>query len=232
MPQPVECPLLASRVSDRAMERQFRRRSRGGAVRNGTTGPRRSMRGSIDSRSTAEEFVANAIREFEAFRTAGRFLHLHRSSRATRSRDGDCYMQDPSTPSPASCFDPAPGENVLDACAAPGGKSGYLAETDAERGRSSSPAIAIETRLGTAAAKISFRLGVTNARTLRCDWTERATETELAEQSFDQILLDAPCTNTGVMRRRVDVRWRLQPEDFSRMPRQQLDHPRGGRAAA
>src|SRR5213075_894354 len=39
---------------------------------------------------------------------------------------------------------------------------------------------------------------------------------------FDGVLLDAPCTNTGVMRRRIDVRWRLRPEDFSRMSNQQL----------
>ena len=39
---------------------------------------------------------------------------------------------------------------------------------------------------------------------------------------FDWILLDAPCTNTGVMRRRIDVRWRLRPEDFSRMSNEQL----------
>ena len=39
---------------------------------------------------------------------------------------------------------------------------------------------------------------------------------------FDRILLDAPCSNTGVMRRRVDVRWRLHPDDFARMQERQL----------
>jgi 16S rRNA (cytosine967-C5)-methyltransferase len=39
---------------------------------------------------------------------------------------------------------------------------------------------------------------------------------------LDRILIDAPCTNTGVMRRRVDLRWRLTPKDFSRMPLEQL----------
>jgi 16S rRNA (cytosine967-C5)-methyltransferase len=40
--------------------------------------------------------------------------------------------------------------------------------------------------------------------------------------AFDRILIDAPCSNTGVMRRRVDVRWRLTPDDFSRMADEQM----------
>ena len=49
-----------------------------------------------------------------------------------------------------------------------------------------------------------------------CDWTDETSvrRAALENASFDKILLDAPCTNTGVMRRRVDVRWRLQPDDF------------------
>jgi 16S rRNA (cytosine967-C5)-methyltransferase len=43
----------------------------------------------------------------------------------------------------------------------------------------------------------------------------------LSDWSFDAILLDVPCTNTGVIRRRTDVRWRLTPDDFRRMPKLQ-----------
>ena len=45
----------------------------------------------------------------------------------------------------------------------------------------------------------------------------------LAEAPFDRILIDAPCSNTGVMRRRVDVRWRLKPADFTRMQGRQIE---------
>jgi 16S rRNA (cytosine967-C5)-methyltransferase len=40
--------------------------------------------------------------------------------------------------------------------------------------------------------------------------------------AFDRILVDAPCSNTGVMRRRVDLRWRLSPKNFSLMQKEQL----------
>ncbi len=67
------------------------------------------------------------------------------------------------------------------------------------------------------------RLGVRIARVICHDWTgdQAALESEEAS-SFDRILVDAPCSNTGVMRRRVDLRWRLTPEDFLRMQNEQL----------
>jgi 16S rRNA (cytosine967-C5)-methyltransferase len=68
------------------------------------------------------------------------------------------------------------------------------------------------------------RLGVTSARVVGCDWRDGASirAAGLEEKSFDKILVDAPCSNTGVMRRRVDLRWRLRAEDFAGMQRQQL----------
>src|SRR5688572_32862239 len=43
------------------------------------------------------------------------------------------------------------------------------------------------------------------------------------EERFDRILIDAPCSNTGVMRRRVDLRWRIQPAEIDRLSRVQFD---------
>ncbi len=135
---------------------------------------------------------------------------------------GDCYIQDPSTAFACEMLQPAPGENVLDACAAPGGKAAYLAEMMQNQGTLVA-ADRDESRLHRVRDNFN-RLGLAHARTVSCDWNddESIRSAALTAQSFDRILVDAPCTNTGVMRRRVDVRWRLRTDDFARMPRQQL----------
>lgn len=129
---------------------------------------------------------------------------------------GLCYVQDPSTLMAVEMLDPQPGETVLDACAAPGGKTSYIAELMHNQGR----LVATDssrTRLDRLRENIT-RLGVSNAEVLRADWMmPQPTFTE----EFDRILVDAPCSNTGVIRRRVDVRWRLSPSDFELMPARQ-----------
>ena len=130
---------------------------------------------------------------------------------------GYCYIQDPSTGVACELLDPRPGERVLDACAAPGGKSGLLAQLMQNSGELLSvdrDAARVEMMQGNL-----DRLGVEIARTIRHDWLSSTTR-DLG--SFDRILIDAPCTNTGVMRRRVDLRWRLTRDDFARMPVEQL----------
>ncbi len=130
---------------------------------------------------------------------------------------GDCYLQDPSTLLAGDLLAAAPGENVLDACAAPGGKSAYLAALMANQGT----LVATDREAGRLERlrENLVRLGVGNAAVTLCDWTRPG---PFPERSFDKILVDVPCSNTGVMRRRVDVRWRLRPADFQRMPAQQL----------
>jgi len=62
------------------------------------------------------------------------------------------------------------------------------------------------------------------AKTYQCDWEcDRMLEGIAAHAPFDRILVDAPCSNTGTMRRRVDVRWRLQPADFLHMQKRQVE---------
>ena len=135
---------------------------------------------------------------------------------------GDCYIQDPSTAIACELLQPQPGEKILDACAAPGGKTSYIAELMKNPGllvacdREPDRLCLLEENL--------TRLGVSNARIVRQDWTKPPVSPEiLSVAPFDRILVDAPCSNTGVMRRRVDVRWRLTAKDFDRMHARQVE---------
>lgn len=134
---------------------------------------------------------------------------------------GHCYIQDPSTAIACHLLDPKPGEKILDACAAPGGKTAYLAQLMQNQG------IIIACDRARERLQIlkdnARRLGATIVRVVRHDWTlNRTPEEILSIAPFDRVLLDAPCTNSGVIRRRIDVRWRLRPEDFSQMSNEQM----------
>jgi 16S rRNA (cytosine967-C5)-methyltransferase len=135
---------------------------------------------------------------------------------------GHCYIQDPSTAIACQILDPRAGEKILDACAAPGGKTGYIAQLMENRGT------IVACDRDPARVQIlkenMARLGVGIVQIFSHDWTRGHVPAEIAAMApFDRILIDAPCSNTGVMRRRVDVRWRLQPVDFARMQRRQLE---------
>lgn len=127
---------------------------------------------------------------------------------------GWCYAQDPSTVVAPGLLDAGPGMMVLDACAAPGGKTAFLAQMMANEGC----VVACDLpggRLRRLEDNL-LRLGVRCAEVRGVDWLgEDVLPFEAG--SFDRILLDAPCSNTGVMRRRVDVRWRLSEAEFDRM---------------
>ena len=134
---------------------------------------------------------------------------------------GECYLQDPGTAIACEVVAPKAGERVLDACAAPGGKTGYLAEMMQNSGlliacdRDPDRIRLLEENLK--------RLGAKNTMVFRHDWTEEEVPRSIRSSApFDRILIDAPCSNTGVMRRRVDVRWRLTEADFDRMRQRQL----------
>jgi 16S rRNA (cytosine967-C5)-methyltransferase len=105
---------------------------------------------------------------------------------------------------------PQPGERVLDLCAAPGGKLTYMAQLMQNQGVIVGHDRSIE-RLKLLEENC-LRLGVTCFKPASPGDVEPASATK-----FDRILLDAPCSNTGVMRRRIDLRWRIQPKEIERL---------------
>jgi 16S rRNA (cytosine967-C5)-methyltransferase len=131
---------------------------------------------------------------------------------------GLCYVQDPSTLMACEMLDPQPGERVLDACAAPGGKTSYLAQMMKNDGRITACDVSAD-RLVRLRENLD-RLSVTNVQVRKADWLRPMAQ---EKEKFDRILVDAPCSNTGVIRRRVDVRWRLGQQDFARMPEVQFN---------
>ena len=125
--------------------------------------------------------------------------------------NGEFYIQDPSTLIAVDALDPQPGESVLDMCAAPGGKTTYIAQKMQNRGR----IIAIDSsnsRLGLVAENCS-RLGVNIVAPLKAGRPDG----NLHNAQFDRVLVDAPCSNTGVLRRRVDLRWRIEQKEIMRL---------------
>ena len=132
--------------------------------------------------------------------------------------NGLCYVQDPSTLAACDLLAPQPGDQVLDACAAPGGKTTYLAQLMSDEGRIIACDLSPQ-RLKRLEENVK-RLGAACVEVRQCNWLNAPAPFEA--ESFDRILLDAPCSNSGVIRRRVDVRWRLTPQDFPRMQEKQF----------
>jgi 16S rRNA (cytosine967-C5)-methyltransferase len=130
-------------------------------------------------------------------------------------RDGWFYIQDPGTLLAVCKLEPQPGETILDFCAAPGGKTTFIAQLMSNQGRIVAQDVS-EERLKWIQENCA-RLGVT------CVETILPSAFSLQPSAFDRVLVDAPCSNTGVMRRRVDLRWRIQLEEIERLRTTQLD---------
>jgi len=133
-------------------------------------------------------------------------------------KDGLFLVQDISTLRPVEMLAPVPGERIADLCAAPGGKTVYISEQMENTGRllAADPSPA---RLNKLQETIT-RCGVANALVRRVDLLKK--DPGRGEGLWDGILLDVPCSNTGVLRRRVDARWRIGYDDIIRLANQGL----------
>jgi 16S rRNA (cytosine967-C5)-methyltransferase len=127
--------------------------------------------------------------------TAGRAIEL--------TREGTIYLQDMGSQLVAHLA--ATGGRILDACAAPGGKSLLLADLHPEARVAS---LEISPRRLTALAALARRWGADNVRVVAGD----ALGPPFAPATFDSVLLDAPCSGLGTIGRNPDIRWRLTPD--------------------
>ncbi|MGA2540278.1 MAG: 16S rRNA (cytosine(967)-C(5))-methyltransferase RsmB [Verrucomicrobiota bacterium] len=124
---------------------------------------------------------------------------------------GFFYVQDPSTLLAVAELNPQPGENILDLCAAPGGKTTFLAQRMDNRGHI----------LAQDPQPQRLRRLLENCARLGVACVETAAGGPAAAAPFDRILVDVPCSNSGVLRRRVDLRWRIRAEELARLRREQ-----------
>jgi 16S rRNA (cytosine967-C5)-methyltransferase len=140
----------------------------------------------------------------------------------TLLKAGKLYLQDPSTLSPVKLLAPQPGETILDLCAAPGGKSLLIADL-----MKSGRLVAVDmpgSRIDRLKENLSRTTGV-DVALVQADLLGKIRDTlreHRLPEHYDGVLLDVPCSNTGVIRHRIDVKWRLQPGDFKKHPQQQL----------
>jgi 16S rRNA (cytosine967-C5)-methyltransferase len=137
-------------------------------------------------------------------------------SRLAAFTEGWCTVQDEASMLVALLLDPRPGDVVADACAAPGTKTTQLAELMGNRGR----IVALDASAGRLKLldRAAARLGVTiveshagGVAALAPRWNGRC----------DRVLVDAPCSNLGVLRRNPEVKWRRTEDDLRRLQQKQ-----------
>ncbi len=126
-------------------------------------------------------------------------------------KQGFMTVQDESSMLVAAVADPKPGMQVLDCCAAPGGKSTHLAEI--MRNEGIVIANDVHPHKEALIRQQADRLGLTCVETMTED--ALALPERLAPQSCDVVLLDAPCSGLGVIRRKPEIKWNKTPEDIA-----------------
>lgn len=127
-------------------------------------------------------------------------------------KDGLFQVQDEAAQLVTFMLNPQPGETVLDACAGLGGKTGHISQMMKNRGK----LVALdnnEKKLMRLQSEM-HRLGVSMVTPLVRDLNDLAGSKHIGK--FDRVLLDAPCSGLGVLRRNPDAKWRISEQDLMR----------------
>ena len=133
-------------------------------------------------------------------------------------QQGFCQVQDESSMLVAHVVDPQPGEFIIDACSAPGGKATHMAALMKNQGRILAGDIYPHklARIEENARRLSIEIIETvllDARKIGENFTEQA----------DRVLADVPCSGLGVLRRKPDARWKKQPSELEELPLLQFE---------
>ena len=146
--------------------------------------------------------VARLAADLGPDRALGALQQMNVAAEVDERADG--YVQDRASQWVATYVDARPGERVADLCAAPGGKATLIAGTGA-----SVTAADVHPGRARLIAANAVRVGSPGVSTLIADGRHPAHR----DATFDRVLVDAPCSGLGVLRRRPDARWHVQPDD-------------------
>ncbi len=131
-------------------------------------------------------------------------------SSSAAHQEGLFQVQDEGATLVGHLLDPQPGELVIDLCSAPGGKAAHLGELMRNTGLML--AVDINRARLNLVRENCERLGIRIVRAVVADGRRFS-----VRRSVDRVLIDAPCSNLGVLRRRVDLRWRIREEEIGEL---------------
>lgn len=192
-------------------------------LRNSQGNPGLSIR--VNTLKTGKEDLARRLtqRKFEVedSNICDSALHIKKGSGILEDKlykNGLFSVQDESSMKTIEILDPKPGEMIVDVCAAPGGKTLAAAERMSNRGQ----IIATDIYLRKLAIvnKEAERLGVSIVKTW--PWDATKVDSDLLEKA-DRVIVDAPCSGLGVIRRKPEIKYKHQLSEFDSLPRKQLE---------
>jgi 16S rRNA (cytosine967-C5)-methyltransferase len=144
-----------------------------------------------------------------------RIISPHAISQLPGFAEGEFSVQDISASKPVRILNPQPGWKILDLCAAPGTKTTQLAEATGDS--ASIIATDIDSRRIKMVSENIARLGINSVDVIPYGEVIREPTQPADERQSDGILLDVPCSNTGVLAKRIEVRYRIKPETIGEL---------------
>ena len=159
----------------------------------------------VQQLSAAGASVQSSTVAEHAFRVSGASALLR-----DLSTNGQIYLQDEASQLVPQLLNARPGQRVLDLCAAPGGKTTLLADRTGDN----SLIIAAD-RSATRMSTISTTAALHQLRSIKSVLLDADDQLPFQLESFDRVLVDAPCSGTGTFRRNPEIRWRLANDDIS-----------------
>lgn len=150
-------------------------------------------------------------------------VHSPASIIVRAAASGALYIQDEASQMVSLLVEARPGDRILDLCAAPGSKSSHMAALTFDQAWI--VACDIHPHRLSTLASTCLRLGAHSIDAVALD----AALDLPFEEKFDRVLVDAPCSGTGTLRRNPEIKWRLAPQDIDRLS--QLQTALLGRAA-